>query len=87
MSILSLVLFLLIAAVCAYLAQRLVPNMVPGGLVTTTIVGVLGAYIGSSMIGSYGPDFYGVSLVPCILGSGVLVFGLSLLYRALHKSS
>jgi uncharacterized membrane protein YeaQ/YmgE (transglycosylase-associated protein family) len=87
MSILSLVLVLLIAAVCAFLAQKLVPNTVPGGFVTSTIVGMFGAYVGSSVIGSYGPEYYGVSLIPCFLGSTVMVLALSLLYRLFHKSS
>jgi uncharacterized membrane protein YeaQ/YmgE (transglycosylase-associated protein family) len=87
MSILSLVIVLIVAALCSYLAQRLVPSTVSGGHVTTTIVGVVGAYIGSSVIGAYGPDFYGVSLIPSLLGAAVSVFATSLLYRALHKSS
>ena len=87
MSILSLVLFVGIAAACAYLAQKLVPDTVPGGTNVSILVGAIGAYLGSTMLGSYGPEVYGVSLVPCILGSTVLVFALSLLSRALHKKA
>jgi uncharacterized membrane protein YeaQ/YmgE (transglycosylase-associated protein family) len=85
MSILSLVLFLLVAAACAYLAERLVPNTVPGGFITSAVVGIIGAWVGSSMIGHFGPDLAGVSLLPCILGSAVLVFVLSLVSRGFHK--
>ena len=86
MSILSFILFLLIAATCAYIAERLVPNTVPGGLITSAIVGIIGAWVGGCLIGSFGPSLAGVSLIPCILGSAVLVFILSLLSRTFRKS-
>jgi len=77
MGILSFILFLFVAAACAYLAERLVPGSIPGGFLTSAIVGIIGAWIGGSMIGPMGPSLAGVSLLPCILGSAVLVFLLS----------
>ncbi len=81
MSILSFILFLIVASVCAFLAERLVPNNVPGGFLTSAIVGIIGAWIGGNLIGHFGPDLAGVALIPCILGSAVLVFVLSLVSR------
>lgn len=86
MSLLGLILFLIVAAVCAYLAERLVPNTVPGGFITSAVVGVIGAWIGGSLIGSFGPSVAGVSLIPCILGSAVLVFVLSLVSRRFPRN-
>ena len=54
------------------------PNSVPGGFLTSAIVGIIGAWIGGSLIGHFGPDLAGVALIPCILGSALLVFGLLL---------
>ena len=85
MSILTFILFLLVAAACAYLAERLVPNTVPGGFITSVIVGIIGAWIGGCLIGSVGPSLAGVSLIPCILGSAVLVFVLSLASRGFRR--
>jgi len=78
MGILSFILFLIVASVCAFIAERLVPNSVPGGFLTSAIVGIIGAWIGGSLIGHFGPDLAGVALIPCILGSALLVFGLLL---------
>jgi uncharacterized membrane protein YeaQ/YmgE (transglycosylase-associated protein family) len=78
MSILSFILYLIVASVCAFLAERLVPNSVPGGFLTSAIVGIIGAWIGGNLVGHIGPDLAGVALVPCILGSALLVFLLSL---------
>jgi uncharacterized membrane protein YeaQ/YmgE (transglycosylase-associated protein family) len=60
------------------LAERLVPGSIPGGFLTSAIVGIIGAWIGGSMVGPIGPSLAGVSLLPCILGSALLVFLLSL---------
>jgi uncharacterized membrane protein YeaQ/YmgE (transglycosylase-associated protein family) len=80
------ILFLIVAAVCAALAEKLVPNTVPGGFFTSAIVGIIGAWLGVSLIGNVGPDLAGVPLLPCILGSAVFVFVISLLARMLRKN-
>ncbi len=85
MSILSFILFLIVASVCAFLAERLVPNNVPGGFLTSAIVGIIGAWVGGSLIGNLGPDLAGVALVPCILGSALLVFVVSLFSRGFRN--
>ncbi|PWU02856.1 MAG: GlsB/YeaQ/YmgE family stress response membrane protein [Candidatus Melainabacteria bacterium] len=81
MGILSFILFLIVAACCAYLAERLVPGVIPGGFLTSAIVGIIGAWIGGTLIGHVGPDLAGVALIPCIVGSALLVFLLSVLSR------
>lgn len=85
MGLLSFILFLIVAACCAYLAERLVPGVIPGGFLTTAIVGIIGAWVGGSLIGHLGPDLAGVSLIPCILGSALLVFILSLVSRGFSR--
>ena len=82
MTILGFILFLIVAAVCASLGERLVPNSIPGGFFTSAIVGVIGAWIGGSLLGHIGPDLAGISIIPCILGSAIFVFLLSLGFRA-----
>jgi uncharacterized membrane protein YeaQ/YmgE (transglycosylase-associated protein family) len=85
MGILSFILFLFIAAACAYLAERLVPNSMPGGFFVSAIVGIIGAWIGGSMIGHFGPDLAGVAILPCILGSALFVFLFSLISGGLRS--
>ncbi|MBS1989724.1 MAG: GlsB/YeaQ/YmgE family stress response membrane protein [Cyanobacteria bacterium SZAS LIN-3] len=87
MSILSFILFLMVAAVCAFLAERLVPNAVPGGFFTSAIVGILGAWLGGNLFGSFGPAVEGVALIPCILGSAIFVFLFTLASRGFHGRS
>jgi uncharacterized membrane protein YeaQ/YmgE (transglycosylase-associated protein family) len=84
MSILSFLLFLLVAAACAWIAEALVPGSIPGGFLVTAVVGVLGAWIGASLFGNFGPTLAGVSLLPAIIGSALLVFLFSLLSRPFY---
>jgi uncharacterized membrane protein YeaQ/YmgE (transglycosylase-associated protein family) len=85
MSILSFLLFLLVAAACAFIAERLVPNSAPGGFFVSAIIGILGAWIGGTVFGSFGPSLEGVALLPCILGSAIFVFLYSLVARGFSK--
>jgi uncharacterized membrane protein YeaQ/YmgE (transglycosylase-associated protein family) len=84
MGILSLILFLIVAAACAFIAERLVPNSMPGGFFVSALVGIIGAWVGGSLIGHFGPDLGGVALLPCILGSAVFVFLFSLISRSVR---
>lgn len=81
MTFLAFILFLFVAAACAWIAASVVPGRIPGGFITAAIVGVIGAWIGSSVFGHFGPDVAGVSLLPAILGSAILVFILHLVSR------
>jgi uncharacterized membrane protein YeaQ/YmgE (transglycosylase-associated protein family) len=79
MGILSFILYLLIAATCAAIAEYFVPGRAPGGFLATAIIGVLGAWLGSSLMGHMGPDLAGVAILPAIIGAGILVFLMGLL--------
>lgn len=82
---LALLCYLIVAGLCAFVADRLVPGGIPGGMLVTALFGVVGAWIGGSLLGHFGPDVAGVSLVPCVLGSAILVFGLSFLGRGFRN--
>ncbi|CAN5562355.1 GlsB/YeaQ/YmgE family stress response membrane protein [soil metagenome] len=82
MSILSFILYLIVAAVCAWIAAAVVPGRVPGGFFTAAIFGIIGAWIGSSLMGSFGPVVESVAVVPAIIGSGLLIFMLTFLTRS-----
>jgi uncharacterized membrane protein YeaQ/YmgE (transglycosylase-associated protein family) len=86
MSILGFILFLIVAAACAWIAEAVVPGNVPGGFFVSAIIGIIGAWIGGSMVGSIGPSLAGVSVIPAILGSAVLVFATALLSRGFRRA-
>jgi uncharacterized membrane protein YeaQ/YmgE (transglycosylase-associated protein family) len=86
MTVLGFILFLIVAAVCAWIAEYMVPGTIPGGFLTSAIVGIIGAWIGGSLFGNFGPALAGVALVPTIIGSAILVFGLALLSRGFSRA-
>ncbi len=81
MAILMFIMYCIMASVCAGIAAYLVPGRVPGGFLTSVVFGILGAWVGGSMIGQVGPSLFGISILPAILGSAVLVFIVSLFAR------
>ncbi len=87
MSLLSFLLFLLVAGLCAVIAEAIFPGRVPGGFLVAAVVGVIGAWLGNSLFGTFGPILAGVALLPTILGSGVIVFGLALISGAFAARS
>ncbi len=85
MGILSFILFLFVAAACAWIADYLVPGTIPGGFLVAVIFGIIGAWIGVSLMGPVGPSLAGVSLLPTILGSAILVFLASFVGRQFSR--
>lgn len=86
MSILGFILYLVVAAVCAWIAEYFVPNGVPGGFLVTAIFGLIGAWVGTSLMGHVGPTLAGVPVLPAIIGSGIVIFLISLVGRGMHRT-
>lgn len=86
MGILTFICYLMVAALCAYIAKRVMPADIPGGFATSTVAGAIGAWIGGSLLGHFGPDLAGVALLPSVLCSAILVFGLSFLTKECKRS-
>ena len=81
MEILMFIIYLFVAAACAWIASAIVPGTLPGGFFAAVVFGVLGAWLGASLMGAVGPSLAGVPLLPAILGSGILVFLFALISR------
>ena len=87
MSLITLVLYLLIGVLCAHLASKVVSNSLPGGFTTSVLGGVVGAYLGSTYVSSFGPAFEGVSVLPAMAGAAALIVVVSYVDRLMHKSA
>jgi uncharacterized membrane protein YeaQ/YmgE (transglycosylase-associated protein family) len=84
MTIIGFILFLIVAAVCAWIAEYFVPGRIPGGFFTAAVIGIIGGWIGANLLGSLGPSLEGVALIPTIIGSAILVFVLAILSKTLR---
>lgn len=87
MSIFTLVLYLVIGLVCAHLASKVVSNTLPGGFTTSVLSGIIGAYLGSTYVTSFGPSFEGVAVFPSMAGAAAVILAVSYVGRWMHKSA
>jgi uncharacterized membrane protein YeaQ/YmgE (transglycosylase-associated protein family) len=86
MGIIGFILYLIVAAFCAWIADYIVPGTIPGGFIVAAIFGILGAWLGTSLMGAVGPSLAGVSLLPAIIGSAIVIFLISLIGRGMHHA-
>ena len=78
MDLITVLTILVIVGICAAIAQvffELLLDYVPGNLLTTVIVGILGAYLGSLF-----PNQWPLSLLNISVGSGVQTITVNLLW-------
>jgi uncharacterized membrane protein YeaQ/YmgE (transglycosylase-associated protein family) len=85
MAILGFIIFLIVAAACAWIADHFVPGQIPGGFWGAALVGLIGAWIGDSIFGRWGPHLGGAYLIQTIIGSAMLVLILSLFSRSFAR--
>lgn len=77
---------LIIGGVIGWLAGLIMNRDVPGGAIGNIIAGFVGAWLGSIIMGNWGPvigDFY---FVPALLGAIVLVLIVSIVMGFMRKS-
>lgn len=86
MVILSYVFFFTVAGTCAWLVEKTSPGGTPGGAITTTILGTIGACVGSYYLNRFGPKFYGVSMLPGILCAILVVIAVSYIWREYKRN-
>ncbi|WP_070083283.1 GlsB/YeaQ/YmgE family stress response membrane protein [Lactiplantibacillus plantarum] len=64
---------LIVGGVIGALAGAITSRDVPMGIIGNIIAGLVGAWIGQALLGTWGPSLAGMALVPSILGAIILV--------------
>ncbi|MED1158697.1 GlsB/YeaQ/YmgE family stress response membrane protein, partial [Bacillus paranthracis] len=49
------------------------------------IAGIIGSWIGTKLLGSFGPVIGGFAIIPALIGAVILIFIVSFLLRAMRK--
>lgn len=68
------ILMIIVAAIVGWIADLIVPGDLPFGIIGSIIAGIIGAFIGSALLGNFGPQVGGIALIPAIIGAIVFAF-------------
>ncbi|RAU94929.1 GlsB/YeaQ/YmgE family stress response membrane protein [Paenibacillus sp. YN15] len=72
---------LIIGGVIGWLAGVILGRDIPGGVIGNIIAGFIGAWLGSLIMGDFGPVIGGFYFIPALIGAVVVVFLTSLILR------
>lgn len=87
MFIFAFLFYFLAAYFCSILVEQKLPEIIPGGMKTSTIAGSIGACTVGTMVGNFGPQYFAASLVAAVLGAAVVITVLSLVSLRLKTSA
>ncbi|MCG0591381.1 integral membrane protein [Lactiplantibacillus plantarum] len=76
---------LIVGGVIGALAGAITSRDVPMGIIGNIIAGLVGAWIGKALLGTWGPSLAGMALVPSILGAIILVLIVSAIFGMRKK--
>ncbi|MGY5271137.1 GlsB/YeaQ/YmgE family stress response membrane protein [Lactiplantibacillus plantarum] len=76
---------LIVGGVIGALAGAITSHDVPMGIISNIIAGLVGAWIGQALLGTWGPSLAGMALVPSILGAIILVLIVSAIFGMRKK--
>lgn len=80
--LISLLVMLLVAALVGWLADLIVPGNLPWGWLGAILAGLVGAWIGTALVGDFGPVLAGIPILPALLGAIIIAFVFDLLAKA-----
>ncbi|GLO67385.1 MULTISPECIES: GlsB/YeaQ/YmgE family stress response membrane protein [Oceanobacillus] len=82
---LSFIWSLIIGGILGWIASLIVGKDLPGGIIGNILAGFVGAWLGSFILGSWGPEIGGFFIVPALIGAIILIFIVSLIMRAVRR--
>ncbi|ABJ67963.1 GlsB/YeaQ/YmgE family stress response membrane protein [Pediococcus pentosaceus] len=76
---------LIVGAIIGVIAGALTSKDMPAGWIGNIVAGLVGSWLGQSLLGTWGPSLAGMALIPSIIGAVILVAIVSWILKATHK--
>lgn len=77
---------LIVGGIIGWLAGLIVGRNIPGGIIGNIIAGFVGAWLGTAILGNWGPQVADFAIIPAIIGAAVLVLLTSFILRSFRKA-
>lgn len=77
---------LIVGAIIGAVAGAITNRGAAMGWIANIVAGLVGAWIGQGLLGTWGPSLAGMALVPSIIGAVVLVLIVSLIFGRTSRS-
>ena len=72
---------LIVGGIIGWLGSLIAGRDMPGRIIGNIVAGFIGAWLGTALLGTFGPETGGFYIVPALIGAIVVVFIVSLILR------
>ncbi|QYA33320.1 GlsB/YeaQ/YmgE family stress response membrane protein [Macrococcus psychrotolerans] len=79
------ILMLIMGGLIGWIAGMIMGTDIPGGKIGNIIAGLLGASVGGKLLGTWGPEMWGVYVLPALVGTILLIAIVSIVLQLMHK--
>ena len=79
------ILYLIMGGLIGWAAGAIMGTDIPGGKIGNIIAGLLGASLGGTLLGAWGPEIWGVRILPALVGAILLIAIVSIVLQMLSK--
>ena len=81
----GLLLYLIIGGIIGWFAGLVAGKDMPGGIIGNVIAGIIGVWIGSRLLGNWGPKLADFYIVPAIIGALIIVIVVSFIMKSMRR--
>lgn len=76
---------LIVGALIGVIAGAITSRGAAMGWISNILAGLVGSWLGESLLGTWGPSLAGMALIPSIIGAVILVLVVSWITSSMHK--
>lgn len=76
---------LIVGGLIGWFAGLIIGRDIPGGIIGNILAGIIGAWLGSLLLGEWGPELGGFFIIPALIGSAILILILSFILGKARK--